>query len=310
MKTIATTKIDKVENNNNLRLWRSIEHAIMKRHVLLNRVLAVGLLAVIVLVPVGQAAQAQGKQDLLPPAVFQAAGSTADSIQSTVDAFRVALDPANHNNGNNPGPLPLTSGHREINWDGGNPAITATTPPVTPFTTFLNTRGSQFTTPGIGLSQVALSGLAGLFNNLTYEDIFSVFSASRLFTPVGSNITEALFFVPGTNGRDPATVRGFGAVFTDVDQPDGSGPGKKKGNRGASTLMEYFDAHGKLLFSSFVPASPGDGSLSFFGIVFEDARIARVRITTGDVPPGPDDDKKNDIVMMDDFVYGEPQPLN
>ena len=90
MKTIATTKIDKVENDNNLRLGRSIEHAIMKRHVLLNRVLAVGLLAVIT-VPVGQAAQAQGKQDLLPPAVFQAAGPTADSIQSTVDAFRAAL---------------------------------------------------------------------------------------------------------------------------------------------------------------------------------------------------------------------------
>ena len=74
--------------------------------------------------------------------------------------------------------------------------------------------------------------------------------------------------------------------------------------------MEYFDADGKLLFSSFVPASPGDGSLSFFGIVFDDARIARVRITTGDVPPGPDDEKKHDIVMMDDFIYGEPQPLN
>jgi hypothetical protein len=307
VKTIATTKIEKVENNNNLRLWRSIEHAIMKRHGLLNRVLAVGLLAVIVLVPVGQAAQAQGKQDLLPPAVFQAAGSTADSIQSTVDAFRVALDPANHNNGNNPGPLPLTSGHREINWDGGNPAITATTPPVTPFTTFLNTRGSQFTTPGIGLSQVALSGLAGLFNNLTYEDIFSVFSPSRLFTPVGSNVTEALFFVPGTNGGTPATVSGFGAVFTDVDQPDGSGPSKKRGNRGASTLIEYFGADGKVLFSSFVPASPGDGSLSFFGIVFEDARIARVRITSGNVAPGPDDDGESDIVMMDDFIYGEPQ---
>jgi len=280
----------------------------MKRHGLLNRVRAVGLLAVMVLVPVGQAAQAQGKQDLLPPTVFQAAGLTADSIQSTVDAYRAALDPAKHNNGNNPGPLPLTSGHREINWDGGNPAITATTPPVTPFTTFLNTRGSQFTTPGIGLSQVALSGLAGLFNNLTYEDIFSVFSPSRLFTPVGSNVTEALFFVPGTNGGTPATVSGFGAVFTDVDQPDGSGPSKKRGNRGASTLIEYFGADGKVLFSSFVPASPGDGSLSFFGIVFEDARIARVRITSGNVAPGPDDDGESDIVMMDDFIYGEPQP--
>jgi hypothetical protein len=262
-----------------------------------------------VLVPVGKDAHAQGNtpKDFVPPVVFQAAGSTAASIQSTVDAFRAALgDP---NNGNNQPPLDR-SGRREINWDGGNPNITATTDPVTPFNTFLNTRGAQFTTPGVGLSQATPSGLAALFNNPTYETTFNTFSPSRLFTPVGSNVTEALFFVPGTNGRDLATVRGFGAVFTDVDQPDGSGPGKKKGNRGASTLMEYFDAYGKLLFSSFVPASPGDASLSFFGIVFKDARIAWVRITTGDVAPGPDDDGKNDIVMMDDFIYGEPQPLN
>ena len=105
-------------------------------------------------------------------------------------------------------------------------------------------------------------------------------------------------------------MSGFGAVFTDVDQPDGSGPSKKRGNRGASTLIEYFGADGKVLFSSFVPASPGDASLSFFGIVFDDALIARVRITTGDTAPGPDDDEKQDIVMMDDFIYGEPQPLN
>jgi hypothetical protein len=75
------------------------------------------------------------------------------------------------------------------------------------------------------------------------------------------NITEALFFVPGTadipNGPEPATVTGFGAVFTDVDQPDGSGPGQKKGNRGASTLMDH---DGKLIFSSFVPASPAMGA--------------------------------------------------
>ena len=312
MKRITTTKIEEVENTNNPRLWRSIEHAIMKRHVLLNLVLAFGLLSVTVLTPIGRAAQAQGKKskELPPPTVFQAAGPTADSIQGTVAAFRTALgDP---NNGNNPPPLDR-SGHREINWDGGNPNVLDTTAPVTPFNVFLNTRGGQFTTPGIGLSQAPASGgphggLEALFNNPTYGTTFSAFSPSRLFTPVGSNITEALFFVPGTNGGDLATVRGFGAVFTDVDQPDGSGPGKKKGNRGASTLMEYFDAYGKLLFSSFVPASPGDGSFSFFGIVFDDALIARVRITTGDVAPGPDDVEKRDIVMMDDFIYGEPQP--
>ncbi|HME63158.1 MAG TPA: hypothetical protein VKH62_18085 [Candidatus Binatia bacterium] len=265
------------------------------------------------LVPVAQAAQAQSKSkdDFLPPAVFQAAGSTADSIQSTVDAFRAAL--GNPNNGNNPPPIDR-SGHREINWDGGNVNIVTTTPPITPFDTFLNTRGAQFTTPGVGLSQAAASGgpqggVAGLFNNPTYDTIFSTFSPSRLFTPVGSNVTEALFFLPGSNGNVPAAVRGFGAVFTDVDQPDGSGPGKKRGNRRASTLIEYFGANGKLLFSSFVPASPGDASLSFFAIVFDEPLITRVRITTGNAEPGRDDDENHDIVMMDDFIYGEPQPL-
>jgi hypothetical protein len=187
---------------------------------------------------------------------------------------------------------------------------------VTPFNVFLESRGGQFTTLGTGLSQAPPAGgpqggLAELFDNPTYGSIFSTFSPLRLFTPVGSNITQAAFFVPGDDAENkPATVRGFGAVFTDVDEPDGVGRRKKRGNpRGASTLMEYFDADGKSLFSSFVPASPGDGNLSFFGIVFDDARIARVLITTGDVAPGPDDDAKNDIVMMDDFIYGEPQPL-
>ena len=313
MKTIATTKFQTVQNDNNPRLWRSIERPIVKSQVLLNRVLARALLAVVVLVPVGQTAQAQSKskEDLFPPTVFQAAGSTADSIQSTVDAFRAAL--GNPNNGNNP-PPPDRSGRREINWDGGNPNIVTTTPPVTPFNTFLDSRGAQFTTPGLGLSQGPTSGgpeggLAALFNNPTYETIFSTFSPSRLFTPVGSNVTEALFFLPGSNGTVPAAVRGFGAVFTDVDQPDGSGPSKKRGNRGASTLIEYFGANDKVLFSSFVPASPGDASLSFFAIVFDEPLITRVRITTGDTAPGPDDDVNQDIVMMDDFIYGEPQPL-
>ena len=268
---------------------------------------AFGLLSM--LLAVSETAHAQGTDDV-PPVVFQAAGANAASIQSSVDAFRAALgDP---NNLNNPGPL--QKGRREINWDGGNPNVLDTTAPVTPFNTFLNTRGSQFTTPGLGLSQAPPSGgpqggLAVLFGNPTYGTIFRAFSLSRLFTPVGSNITEAMFFIPGTNGTVPATVRGFGAVFTDVDQPDGSGPGARRGSRRASTLIDYFDRNGRPLFSSFVPASPGDGSLSFFGIVFDDARIASVRIKTGDVAPGPNDDRHHDIVMMDDFIYGEPQLL-
>ena len=267
---------------------------------------ALGLLSTLLVV--SQTAQAQDIQSrqFVAPAVFQAAGTNAASIQSTVDAYRARLgDP---NNLNNPGPL--QTGRREINWDGGNPNVLDTTAPVNPFLVFLNTRGSQFKTPGLGLSQAPASGgpqggLAVLFGNPTYAKIFRTFSPSRLFTPVGSNITEASFSVPGTNGTAPATVRGFGAVFTDVDQLNGVSTTTK-----GSTHIEYFDRNGKLLFSSFVPASPGDGNLSFFGIKFDDARIASVRITAGNVAPGPNDDQQNDIVMMDDFIYGEPQLIN
>jgi hypothetical protein len=58
-----------------------------------------------------------------------------------------------------------------------------------------------------------------------------------------------------------------------------------------------------------VPASPGNGSLSFFAVLFSDARIARVRMLTGDDEPGADDDDV-DILMFDDFIYGEPRRIN
>lgn len=285
----------------------------MKKYVLVTFTAVFGLLLTVMPIKLHQTVYAQDNtaKDFVAPAVFQAAGPDAASIQSSVDSFRKAVDPNNQVNGNNPGPLAI--GRREINWDGVGGTL-VTTDPVTPFNTFLNTRGSQFTTPGIGLTQGPPSGgpqggLATLFNNSTYATTFKAFSAFRLFTPVGSNITNALFFIPGSNGNTPATVRGFGAVFTDVDQPDGSGPSQDKSNRGASTLVEFFGTDGRLLFSSTVPASPGDGGQSFFGIVFNDARIASVRITAGNSALGPDDDAKHDVVAMDDFIYGEPQVL-
>jgi hypothetical protein len=283
----------------------------MKKYVFVALSAILGVLAIGLPLRFDQTAQAQENttKDFVAPIVFQAAGPNTASIQSTVDAYRAEL--GNPDNRNNAGPL--NTGHREINWDGGG-GVDITTAPVTPFNTFLNTRGSQFTTPGIGLSQAPPSGgpqggLAALFNNASYASIFKTFSPLRLFTPVGSNVTEAFFFVPGSQGNIPATVSGFGAVFTDVDQPDGSGPAEKHGNRHASTLMEFFGVNGELLFSSYVPAAPGDGNLTFFGVKFNDARIARVRITTGNAAPGADDDDKNDIVMMDDFIYGEPKAL-
>lgn len=234
------------------------------------------------------------------PLVFSVGGdATAASIQTTVDAFRAALgDP---NNASNPGPL--ASGRREINWDGGGSLATAPLPPVTPFDGFLNSRGARFATPGTGLTQAPPSGgldggFATLAGNATYGTTFGTFSAFRLFSPIGNNTTDATFFIPGTAGATPAVVRGFGAVFTDVDLPD-------------TTRIDYFDDGGGLLHSAFVETgSVADASLSFLGVVFDDPseQLARVRIITGNSALGPNDDPTGgiDVVVMDDFLYGEP----
>jgi hypothetical protein len=265
---------------------------------------AAGLVAGLIL---AQPAAAQtndlAAKQFVAPTVFQAAGPSAASIQSTVDQFRAALGAVN--NGNNPG---QASGRREINWDGGSPTNAATTLTGTPFTTFLNTRGANIITRGSGFVQAPASGLADTFGNSSYATIFHAFSPLRLFSPIGSNVTQVEFSVPGSNGNTPATSTGFGVVFTDVDSPDGSAPRDRTGNRQASTLIQYFGTHGELLFTSNAPASPGDGNLSFIGVVFSDARVARVKIIAGDVAPGPNDDRR-DVVMMDDFLYGEPTPV-
>jgi len=244
--------------------------------------------------------------NFVAPAVFQGAGPSGTSIQSSVSEYRAAL--GGLNNGNDGA---HNDGRREINWDGGSTANVTTTISPNPFAGFQVTRGALFTTPdGVGFVQAPPSGLAGasVFNNPSYATIFAAFSASRLFSAIGSNVTNVDFFVPG-GGNVPATTKGFAAVFTDVDQPDGSGPGEKRGNRKSSTLVEYFGTQGELLFSSFVPASPGDRGVSFFGVIFPDARIAHVRITSGNVAPGPDDSAKADVVMMDDFIYSEPKAI-
>ena len=233
--------------------------------------------------------------------IVSSVGGSADpaSIQATVTAFQAALgDP---NNGNVAGPL--TSGHREINWDGGG-GVAANAPGGTPFNVFLNNRGAQFTTGGTGFIQAPPSGgpdngLAGAFTNATYGNDFGVFSPLRDFTPVGSNITEGRFFIPGTNGGTAAQVSGFGAVFTDVDSA-------------TSTKIDFFDINGNLLTEQFVPAGiVANQSLSFLGVVFNAGEeIFRVTITTGTDPlaTGTNDNPIEgiDLVVMDDVLFGEP----
>ncbi|MGH9903377.1 MAG: hypothetical protein ACRD68_16345 [Pyrinomonadaceae bacterium] len=242
-----------------------------------------------------------GKKLVEVPVVFQAAGSNRDSILSSVDAFRNRLGALNPNV-----PGSFGTGRREINWDGvpDNFAAPNNFPPD--FFNVNSPRGAVFSTPGAALQVSAdnnnPTNTPVRFANINpaYADIFATFSPQRLFTAIDSNVSETLFFVPGTD--TPATVSGFGAVFTDVDLPAGNNRGRAR----PSTRIEFFDAEGRLLFVSDVPSSPGSASLSFLGVVFPTQRIARVRITSGNVVLEGADGGRRDVVAMDDFIYGEP----
>ena len=68
----------------------------MKKQLFLTLVVALGVPLIMTLVPICEAAQPENPDGFVAPAVFQAAGPTASSIQSTVDAFRAALGEPNN----------------------------------------------------------------------------------------------------------------------------------------------------------------------------------------------------------------------
>ena len=251
--------------------------------------------------PLAQADAGYARQQAIP-VVFQAAGPDAGSIQSAVDAFRSKLGTLNPNIAGSFG-----AGRREINWDGVPDTFSAPNAMPPDFFNVNSPRGAVFDTPGAGFQLSAKTGNSTgtpvRFGNLNpaYPEQFGVFSPQRLFTALGSNITFVNFFVPGSS--TPATTSGFGAVFTDV----GLRPDDARCGVAHHTRLAYFDADGNSLFEMEVPATTGKAGLSFVGAFFPDDRVASVGIVSGSTAPGPDDAGCTDIVVMDDFVYGEPQ---
>ena len=238
------------------------------------------------------------------PILFQAAGPSVSSIQSSVDAFRTQLGALNPNVVGS-----FASGRREINWDGVPDMFSAPNNLPANFFNVNSPRGAIFSTTGSGF-QVSAKAVNPTntpikFGNInpTYPNLFSVFSPERLFIALDSNTLVVHFFEPGTN--TPATTHGFGAVFTDVDLP----ADQARCGRAHHTRMDFLDASGRSLFESEVPASTGNGGLSFLGAFFADDEIAAVRIVSGSTALGPNETKCIDIVAMDDFIYAEPQPV-
>jgi hypothetical protein len=211
------------------------------------------------------------------PTIRSGAGPNGPSIQVVVDQFRADLGTP-----------------REISWDGVPDDKAA--PNFLPGD-FFNSRGASFSTPGQGIQVSADSsnptGTPVRFGHInpTYPDIFKTFSAERLFSPIGSSIVDLTFVVPGTT--TPALVKGFGAVYADADLAD-------------ATSFQYFDASGSSLGKFAIPAS--NNGLSFLGVSFDTPIVRRVRIVYGNSPLGPNDGNGTDVAVMDDFIYGEPEP--
>ncbi len=228
------------------------------------------------------------------PVVITAAGKQPGDIRAKVNEYRQLL--GQPDNAGIPGTQP--AGHREINWDGVPDELAA---PNTYVGDFFNAtqppraRGAVLATPGTGLMVSAdgdnPTGTPPRFGNIndSYSNIFTAYSGERMFSPVGSNIVDLTFFVPGT--QTPAVVRGFGAVYADVDTDH--------------TAFEYFDIGGNSLGTFATPIS--DNGLSFLGVAFPKPAVHRVRIAYGTAALGPNDGPTNDVAVMDDFIYGEPQ---
>jgi hypothetical protein len=212
-------------------------------------------------------------------------------ITAAVSEFRGVLgDPSNGGAAGS-----QAAGRREINWDGVPANLTNTDDFPGDFFNTRAVRGVVFTTPGAGF-RVSDNNVADLDSSLAQD--FAAFSPRKTFLAAGSNVVDVEFRVPG--GSDAASVRGFGVVFSDVDRPN-------------SATMEFFGAAGSLgRFEA--PVRAAGSSFSFLGVTFDGKIVTRVRITSGRgvVAAGVKDLTEggpNDLVIMDDFLFDEPQPV-
>jgi hypothetical protein len=242
-----------------------------------------GLLVAILMAAVVGGCNSSDEEPLLPHQVVTGSGD----ISGAVAQFRALLgDPLN---GVTTGSQP--AGRREINWDGVPAAFTDNDTLPGDFFNTRSPRGAVLTGPAFRVSGRNLAEV-----DPSYAGQFAFFSPQKTFAVTGSTAMEAEFQVPGAT--TPAVVRGFGVVFVDVD-------------RQGSASLEFFGPSGSLgRFEA--PVQTAGSSLSFLGVVFQDTVVTRVRIVSGRAPIGAgvrdvSDGGPDDLVVMDDFLYSEPQ---
>lgn len=219
--------------------------------------------------------------------VVRSRGAAAADIRPAFDKFTSIL--GEPDNGSGP---PARDGRRSINWDADGVPFDM---PGDFFNTnvprgavFKAKRGEFRVSNPPPVQHIEDNRFTSLNKKLAVQLL--PFSAPRLFTPLRDNVVEVHFEVPGKPGHK-ATTTGFGAVLLDVDFKH-------------VTSLEYFDVHGRRLAKVFAPAKRG--GLSFVGVAFNKPVVAYVRMTLGNRKVTDRDDEHGDVVVADDFVYGEP----
>jgi hypothetical protein len=230
---------------------------------------------------------------------------------------------------------PAGSGHREVVWDGVPEALrdkgtfnvaffdrgSGGSAGVQGGITFTPTNGTgeevndalDGALPTSGPPGSADASLGGDFSNInaSFAGDFISFTQNAAFAPLGTTTTDLTFNIAGSD--DAGVVIGAGVVFISVDASQASS-------------IEFFDENGVSLNKTFVPprssgpfpdpgplsAAPNDIPYSFAGWIDSTKRVAKVRLTNGQVAV----DKATlndrigtpDVVVLDDIYYSEPRP--
>jgi len=217
--------------------------------------------------------------------IFSGAGGTSASggALSAEAAFRAGI-----------GGMPT-----QITWDDVPDSFAAPNHLPADFYNVNVTRGVFFVTPGTGFEASARpgnpSGTPTLFGDLNagYPANFTAFSSPRLFTPLGSNVVDVYFFVPGTSAS--AVVSAFGAMFTDVETAN-------------TTSIEFFDRMNGSLGKFFAPTTVASAGFSYLGIIFNAGEeVGRVRISLGTASLGGSESLPSaDLVVLDNLDFSPP----
>lgn len=220
----------------------------------------------------------------------------AGDISAQLTEFRALLgDPVN-------GTPNQTTGRREVNWDGVPPNLTNNNNFPFDFFNITDPAGPNGRKRGLVMNNATSFRVdTTAFSEVepSYIDQFKAFSPKRAFALMTNNISTAFFKVPGTD--TDAFVRGFGVIFSDVDDAN-------------STKLEFFSGT-KSLGVFKAPVRTDANGFSFLGVKFPEEKVTKVVITSGngilatgvkDISAG----GTKDLVVMDDFFYDEPLQNN